>query len=225
MNNKFEYFNKESLIAWNDANYDIEYFGNNLEFIVLGEEHHSLEIKNKQIELINRVKPEYVLLEHITAWTYNPKNLNFTKQENRIIGEYDQNVHDLNKDWDVRGLTNESNKLGFEIIGCDLTNAELLIVAGQINKNIYEDDINYKKFKLLCQYIILEEIIQKSEEFIPYREQKKIEIINNYKNKSKNTVIVILGDYHAKNLHEQKKLQELNIEYAYVSQGKKEEDQ
>ena len=212
-------FSKKYLDSWNNKDYKIKYFGNDLDVIILGETHYSEDILNKQLELIHLVKPDFVLHEFLTALVYNPQTARFEQQPDRILNWFDQEIDfvEISKD-----LIKASKELHFEIVGCDLSLAEQLIIARQLaedNPHEYEFD---EEFECLVKPSDPDWIFTPlSDVIIPYREQQMLETINSYKRKSEKSVLIILGDLHAKNLHNQKLIQKNRIGYAYVNQTEK----
>jgi len=198
---------RESLDSWNDCGYKIEYFGEDLKAIILGEIHEVREIIRKQLKLIAQIKPDFVLHEFGAAWVYDPKNKQFKPQIGRQFNIVDRL---RGPDSFPGGLISLSHNYGFKIVGCDLSDGELTNAEKRFALQ------NPQKYKLIKRDPV--GLTPQSDELIPYRDLKMAELITAYQNKSTKPVITVLGNAHARNIHNGKLIQGKGFGYAYVDQ-------
>jgi len=211
-----ELITQETIAIWNDKGYKVEFYGKELKVIVLGESHGYKDIMHKQLELINEVKPDFVLHEFGAAWIYDPHTDEFKPQPNRKFNRWDINPQSIII---PVGLVSASKKLGFKIIGCDLTEAEISFAARQIareNPSQYEYDEEYDLLsKPDAPYWIF---TNQSKKVMPRRDEKMAEMILTYQAKTEKPLLTILGGVHAENIHNGKLIQEKGFGYAFVDQ-------
>lgn len=199
---------------WNDAQYEIKSRGDDPNVIILGESHHEQSMIQKQLELIELIKPKYVLHEYAGGFVYDPKIQELKLQSRRLYDNVDKALLESS------GLENElrelADKLKFQIIGCDLTTAELdkKLVEQFPQKYVYDDD---------GLVVSVEDPDLTPSHFSPdaemLRDAKIVEMISTYEKKSKKPLVVIIGNRHAHNIHDKRLLQKDDkVNYKYVNQ-------
>ncbi|MCX6724081.1 MAG: hypothetical protein NT155_02800 [Candidatus Staskawiczbacteria bacterium] len=204
----------EQVDQWNTKGYRVEKHGDNFSVIILGEGHNNEALQAKQIELIKLIKPKYVLHEFLTGWIYNPETKKCTRQENRIIGSEERPQKPADK------IITAADEMGFEIIGCDLTETETNLVIDKVcerNPNRFHYDENVKAF---FPNKGVEELTNFSPEIIAFRDKKMADTIIEYQKKSKKPIVVVMGSDHGKGIHKNKILQRAGINYAFINQAK-----
>ena len=125
---------EELLRSWNTNNFSIETYGETYSVIMLGEGHHDSGAPGaqaKQVELIELIKPEYVLYESLKGLIYDPKAREFRKQANRRFNLDDLDTHDNKPD---KPIMEAADKIGFTIVGCDITSEELKVIEKTITR-------------------------------------------------------------------------------------------
>ncbi|OGZ63214.1 MAG: hypothetical protein A2639_02035 [Candidatus Staskawiczbacteria bacterium RIFCSPHIGHO2_01_FULL_34_27] len=210
---KQEFIAAEQLDKWNDKKYHIEKFGDNISVVVLGEKHTNTEFTEKQLELINIIKPEYVLSEFWNGWIYNPKTQKFEQQNDRV---FDKNYDFKRVGMKLINLPPEdiklilaANKISFKIVGCDLTMGELKEIAKQ-----FPD-----KYANKPDYFI--GVIGADNEVMPFRDEQMVKTISEYQQKSLKPIISIMGWHHGDSIHNQKIMQEKGFGYAYINENRR----
>lgn len=221
----------EWLRYWNDRSYTIEKSGNSPKIFILGEEHYHPSLRSKQLELIDMVKPDFILHENVNGWVYDPLNKKFQKQSSRIFGEND--AYHLNTPHERPGGMDLDDrfiivaiKKNIPIVGCDLTCKEAdkklkEHSSKQPNKYRYEYRPGFPK---IYTAIIDTQSGQRYShsklvpEIIEEREAHMIKALQLYEEITKNCLVVILGNLHAENIHKSNTLKDRKLPYFYINQ-------
>ena len=214
------FLDKGVLDQWNNNRYTIYTSVNKgIRVVILGEEH--LRQQREQIDLINIIKPSYVLHESLGGWTYDPKVQKFIKPKGRLFDNVGD--HPLLKTVGINLFFRElSDKLGFKIIGCDLTDAEILEAGKSIcvmfpKKYRYEES-SERIWRTDHGYHLLsfDELV-KDENIMFYRNRQMVKIITKYEALSEKPILVVMGGTHGDSIHEDM-MQRKKFGYAYVKQ-------
>lgn len=164
--------------------------GNKL-VIVIGEEHHNLDGQHFQEKIIKQLKPDYVLIELLHGINYEPIPNKVSFRDNSCINENDRDEKNDFEDIFFKNNPNDdfcyykyiSIRYGVKLIGCDVSLGELDRLPKDLGIESYGrgdfDDIRFDHA----------------------RENRMIEIITTYLEKSSN-LIVIMGNTHAEHICE-----------------------
>lgn len=205
----------ETIEEWNKQGYAIAKYGNEFSVVMLGETHNVEEEQTKQLELIEVVKPQYVLHEFLTGWIYNPTTRTFEKQNNRTFDDRDQPpINEL-----PPSFISSANRLGFEIVGCDLTQGELTPIEKDLAQNNPERYVYDEKSRSLrSAERPTARVTAASPAIVPFRDELITRRILEYHGKSSRPLVVIFGASHGRNIHEQKLLQDKGLGYIFADQ-------
>ena len=200
--------------------YEVEFYGKDVSVLILGETHSREGEIRKQIELIKKVRPDFVLHEFLNGWIYDPETRGYKQQEGREFSEADdmESSHDCPKE-----LIDLANQMGFQIIGCDLTDGELdkigrSLVARDSEKYSYSAGV-LKTTTGDPENPMISEWVSRSIEGIESREEKMVKLITQYQSLSKKPIVIILGDAHRENLVQQGLLKKGGFGYVSISQS------
>ncbi len=213
----------EEIEKWNSDGYKVETYGPDVSVVVLGEYHYDKDMKAKQVELIKAIKPEFVLYEGLSGFVYDPTKKSLERQEGRLFMDgYDGEHFKSPKEMEfINVITSSADEVGCNVVGCDLTFAEQGQVGKELAKSnpdkyIFDEEFNVLQRRDNPNYTILGTDI----EYIKARDNKMAEMIIEYQKKSQKPIVVIVGNRHASNIHDQKKLQEQGFGYVYISPTK-----
>ena len=212
-----------SLRTWNDHGYSIESYGQSPTVVVLGEEHTGKDQHQKQLELIEIIKPEYVLHELANGAVYDPKVGAWSRQRGRKF-----NFNDLPPVESVEVPTEytiAADKVGFKIVGCELTLAEMADVEKRLAQQ-HPETFEYDEFEMEEEQTgILTKLDDpdwmntgQEDEIIPYRDEFMAKMIEKYQALSLKPVIAVMGARHGDNIHKGGLLKEKGFGYVYVNQ-------
>ncbi|MBM3192024.1 MAG: ChaN family lipoprotein [Chlamydiae bacterium] len=215
---------------WNDCGYTIEKFGEDCSVVMLGEFHNDSDIKEKQIELIKAINPQYVLYESLNGWQYDPSTKEYTKIEGRDFLEgyedeyfnktgHGENPKESTQNHLAKKIVDTADEIGFKVIGCDLTLAEQAKVAQNIailhpDEYTYDPEFHVLEKKKDPDYVFTGTV----PEAVSARDVKMVEIIVEYQKKSDRPIVVIVGANHGNHIHEQGMLKESGFGYVYINQ-------
>ena len=208
----------EVIDKWNDKKYKVEKVGQRFSVVMLGETHNNAETQQKQIELIRIIRPEFVLHEFAFTWMYDPKTKIFKPQSGKL---HDQGPDMSDKEFkrDLARLTIEADALNFKIIGCDLSQEELIKFEQRLAQD-YPKKYKYspERGRVIKIRDPLYDFTAHSKELQPFREKRMMDTILECHQKSSKPIICIMGDGHARAIHRNKFLQRKSIDYIYVYQ-------
>jgi hypothetical protein len=197
----------DTLRNWQNPDYIIHAEEPKFGMIILGEAHTDREARKKQLELIELVHPQFVLHEFLSGWIYDPVSKLFKKQSGRTFDEFIDNDLVETASRDLSDLIEQSEKLGYKVVGDDLTFAEQDAVIEQL----------YDKDPLLRNYQDIG-LVPGSPQLDAYRDQQMAKTIQEYATHATKPVIVILGRGHSEPLHQEGMIKQQGIQYAYVDQ-------
>lgn len=154
--------------------------------IVIGEYHHNLDEQHFQEKIIKHFEPDYVLIELLHGINYEPIQNKVSFRDKSCIDEMDRGEKNDFEDTFFKNKPNDdfcyykyiSIRYRVKLIGCDLTSKE-------------GDKYDYWHTKNIHHNKALEK----------GRENKMIEIITTYLEKS-SKLIVIIGNTHAEHICE-----------------------
>ncbi|MDP2585559.1 MAG: hypothetical protein Q8P29_01625 [Candidatus Levybacteria bacterium] len=213
------FLDRDILDKWNNNRYEIYTSPNKaIGVVILGEAHQRQQ--REQMDFIEAVKPTYLLHESQGGWIYDPKSKRFTKPRGRLFDNVGDNVNVATVT--TRRFQEQSSRLGFKIIGCDLTNAEILEVGKKLcilfpqqyryvegQNSIRRIDDNYRLLSF--------EELAKDKNIMFYRDKHMVKTITKYEALSGKPIVAIMGGSHGNNIHEAI-LRKKKFGYAYVKQ-------
>lgn len=215
--------NLEIIKEWNDQGYEIEHYGRNIDVLIFGEAHLYQELQRKQLQLIDIIKPEYVLHESLGGWIYEPLHEIYTKQEDRKFNDFDKLKPSTFSLIEIEFLL-LAKKIDFKIIGCDLTDMECKEMAKILCK-VFPEKYDYDQANGQIKYrktpyssFLPLYSLKEDENIIRYREKHMVKTIATYQKKSGKPIIVILGQTHGENIHQGELLQRKEFDYVYINQ-------
>jgi hypothetical protein len=215
------FLDRKFLEEWNNSRYEIHYSPNKpIRVIIFGEDHQRQQ--QEQVDFINISKPKYLLHEGQGGWIFDPNGTKtFIKPQRRLFDNVGDNV--VVSTVNTTRFQNLSKKMGFKIIGCDLTNAEIiekgkrlsLIFPQQyqyeeVSNSIWRTDDNYHRLSW--------EELTKDKNIMFYRDSQMVKTIKKYEALSEKPIVVIMGGAHGDDIHENKMLQHKKFGYAYIKQ-------
>lgn len=209
------------LSKWNDQRYKIKIYGSDIRVVIFGERHTKPQQRQKQLEFISLIKPEYILHEFATGWMYDPKTRRFRLQKNRFENE------GINEPWNLDAFVNLANQLNFSLIGCDITDLELDYAYKELAKS--ESDKYYFETKYTDKFGIDHGNLKKRDkpryEFHPcdpvtmhIRNTKMVETIKCYEKISSRPLVVVVGQWHSRDFLRNNLLKPLQLGFAIVNQ-------
>ena len=215
---------REILDTWNNNRYEI-YFSHNkdIRVVIFGEAHQRQQ--QEQMDFINIVKPTYLLHESQGGWTYDPNVQKLIKPKSRLFDNVGDHRNVVTATINTMGFLKLSDKLGFKIIGCDLTDAEILEAGKRLclvfpQQYRYEESYNLIR-RIDDNYRLLSfEELAKDKNIMFYRNRHMVKMITKYEALSEKPIVVITGGAHGDNIHETM-LQQKKFGYAYVKQYEK----
>lgn len=213
----------EELAEWNKnggRNYEIELHNPEagIKVILIGEGHDWVLFSEQQWNLVERIRPAVILHEGLNGMVYTPgpwegapgfappPTGKLEEQPGRKISEFDRQImKDMFSDPrygdDRKVLLSMADQMGCQVVGCDLTYAEMHAI-----KPISSP----------------EELAQNNPKKTPegkkLRKEFMIKMILEHVQKSSGPVIVILGSFHSDKIHQEKALQDKGFGYAVVTQ-------
>lgn len=164
---------------------------------LLGESHHKKEHLEQEVRFIMEKNPAVVLHEKLGGFTYFPESNRQKWQKGRIKCELfcDEPVHlPSNIGREVLTVCQEKN---LTIIGCDATDEELDQAMQVEYPKLYEEDGFANHF--LPEACVI-------------RDRYMTQVIKE-SYKTHGSMVVILGDNHAKRIHKEGFIKELPYEY------------
>lgn len=209
-------FTWQDLDSWNTKGYSIEKYGEEPSVFLLGELHYNENDMSKQVELIRKIEPDYILHEFLNGWYYDPLTKEYKEQSDRHFSGYDSKEH-IGPSAIILECADE---LKIPIIGCDLTEGEVKWAEMQLLKNhpdLYEEQegsgilINKKNKKAITTM---------SPEMNVAREERMVKTILQYQKRSSKPLVVIIGSKHSEAIHQNRQMQEKGFGYVYVDQSK-----
>jgi len=217
--------NLEIIKEWNDQGYKIEHYGHRVDVLIFSEAHSYPEHQIKQLQLINIVKPEYVLHESLGGWIYEPLREIYVKQKGRKLNDFDKINPSILIEIEFLSL---AKKLDFKIVGCDLTDMECKEMAKILCKVFPEkydydqtnDQIKYREktpYSLYSSFVPLYDL-KEDKNIMHCREKHMVKTIAKYQKKSEKPLIVILGQAHGEAIHQRKLFQRRKFGYVYIDQ-------
>ncbi len=118
---------KESLQKYSDfTGFPVSFKGDRINTIIIGEYHELYG--DHQVELIDALKPDKLLMEAFDGFIYDPTTSTLGCYNRRVYpGELTQTVDHLNQTnpGGLNRFLRLSDKHGFPILGCDLTEYEI----------------------------------------------------------------------------------------------------
>lgn len=198
--------------------YKIISYGTNYSVFLMGEQHGDESQEKKPIELIDLIRPEYVLHEITRAWIYDPTERKYKPRDNRRFYEYELEDDAIPS----QELINASNRLGFKLIGCDLTDVEINDIEKEIarkNPDVYEyvslgkpEDEGVLRKKSNPNF----PITSQDPEIIPFRDRHMADMTISFRRISQRPIITIVGSFHATDIHKGKLLQQKGFDYVWI---------
>ena len=195
--------------SWVKENgYEIDIRGDNPQIVIVGEI-HGLFVKQQE-ELVDKLRPEYLLHELIGIQTYDPRTQRKGELEGRLIDGVCE-MHGMS------GHTIQwSDEYGIYLVGCDLSLSELDVVERELvekRPNIYR----YGPAGLVERLDGTPFFITQDDGVVEYKDIHMGEMIVEYAAKTEKPLVTIVGSSHMRpesQIHQI--LQDANIEYAYV---------
>ena len=185
--------------------------------VMCGEQHATFPIQRAQLELIQLIRPDFILHEFATAWILDPRTKKITPQPNRVINREDLHGQDYTVSQE---LMDAAAEIGCQIIGCDASFADMANAARALAranpKKYYVDQRSGQLFKLADPAWIC---TSQSPEMQPVRESAMATTITAY-GRMPGKAMVILGNTHAKRLHQRGDIKNAGFGYVYVDQTK-----
>lgn len=213
------FIDRKVLDQWSGGRYEIYISSNKgVKVVILGEAHQRQQ--QEQMDLINIIKPSYLLHESGGGWTYDPAIQKFVKPKGRLFNNVGD--HLLIKTATIDQFRELSDNLGFKIIGCDLTDAEIL-EAGKNLCSIFPRKYRYEEgsgriFRIDYGYHLFSfDELARDENIMSYRNRHMVEIITKYEALSEKPIAVIMGGTHGDNIHKDM-LRRKKFGYAYIRQ-------
>ena len=209
------YVTLDQLKAWNSMNYHIETHGRQFSAVILGENHnHGISI-SEQGRMIELVKPKFVLHELLGGFIRRPVNKNaFEQQVGRIYNENDMDI--VAVPFELMVL---SYRLGFQLVGCDLTTEEMSLYDRKLAAQFPEKYGYDKQHDLLIDKSRGNRLVlDKAREHRTIREAHAINMISAYQNMSDRPIVVILSASQARNISKSDDLRTRGFGYAIVDQ-------
>ncbi len=213
----------EIISGWNDWNYQVVVCGKRIRCLIVGELHYRPEHISKQLELIELVKPEFVLHEFGPAWIYDPQGGGYRLQSQRSIRDGIDN-DSLERFPEL--LTQQAERLNHKIVGIDLTTAELDIALWRLTKE-RPDEFEWKQ---VGEHPFDGCIIKRDDpdyEFttqdpliMELREARMVKEIGRFEKISKAPIVVIVGDCHAENFYTHGLFRGCRFGYVVIHQTK-----
>jgi hypothetical protein len=214
----FDWLNK-----WNEPGYRVESYGNSPSVYLLGEAHSARDQHQKQLELIAMIRPEYVLHELAYGTIYDPKIGKVQIQRGRKFNLYDlppEEIEELPSEYPAT-----ANKVGFKIVGCDLTFAEMDEVEkklAQQQPEMFEYDEfiwnGMKDGRLIKRDDPDWMNTRVEDEIIPFRDEFMVTMIQKYQALSLTPIVAVMGAHHGNNIHGKGLLKDKGFGYIYVDQ-------
>lgn len=210
------FLDKGTLDQWNNNRYEIFTSPNKgIRIVILGEVHQRQQ--HEQMDLIRIIQPSYFLHESLGAWIYNPQIQKFIRPKNRLFDNIEDQVSPITIDQ----FLSLSNELKFKIIGCDLTDAEIMEAGKRLcvifpQKYQYEEHHNAIRRIENPHYDLIEDL-GLDENIMSYRNRQMVKTITKYEALSKKPIVVVMGGLHGNTIHENM-LQRKHFGYAYVKQ-------
>lgn len=206
---------------WNTLNYLLECIGDNPSVIVLGEEHTSHSMHQKQLQLIDQLKPEYVLHEIAAGQIYDPGTKKYIRQKGRKFDDTDDAIGEPVL---PAGFTELADTNGFRIVGCDITMAEITDAERQIAE-MNPEEYKYGEFGEGVGCLIKRGdsnwmLMYTDDLLAPFRDERMAKTIIEYIAKTQKPLVVILGNDHAANIMERGLIKGKGCGYFYVDQTK-----
>lgn len=171
----------------------------NFSFVFMGSTHGFLDDFSKQKEIINKINPEIVLSEELEEYNLDSKRKYKIFLDKRYVSE-------MTAFEEIKKLTTLCFNKNINLVGIDFKNFGL-------DKSL---QIKIKKQKRLTseENVRLQKILEK-------REKRYLEKINTYKQKTKKTLVVIVGCWHLRDKSPLlKKLKNYKIIAPYDEKGK-----
>jgi|GEM_PF-1906035 len=211
-----EIISAETIAAWSEDSYRIEKYGKDPSVVLIGEEHHRPDLISKQLELIEMLDPEFVLHEFGSGWIHDPAKETTERQPGR---KWDA-VENPEESQVPREFIDHSNRMGYTIVGCDLTATEFALAELDIARlnpkyeivSLHERDLGHLDIPgdIYCKKLF--QLID------PYREAKMIETIHEYRAKTTRPLVVVMGQIHASRIHRKGLMKGKDFGYVMVDQ-------
>ncbi len=212
-----EHISLEQIMQWSKGRYRIEKYGDKYSVVIIGETHGMPQSKEEQIELIRLIKPEFVLHEFLSGFTYDPKTQKFKAQSGRIITPEDEAMEKVEEKV-PQEIILLADEMDFKIIGCDSTDAEIRKAEFQLtiqfpDRYKWDDEAGMVRDIKNKKSILVKEVMA-------MRDNQMAKTILEYQQKSNRPVMVIMGRTHSQNIHKRQILQGKNFGYLFIDQSK-----
>lgn len=214
-------FPLEDVVKWNNTEYSLEATGDQLSLIILGEDHWYAALQSRQAELIRIIKPDVVLYELLTGWSYDPLTGKMARQPGRKFGGLFNGRFVKPPRRNLReDLAAFSNELGIPVVGCDLTTQEcrdIFRVVMRYSPGKYEYDSDFRGMIISKDEPFELKAVQVIPEMMPLRNQKMADMAISQVQQGKLTVAV-LGAKHGVDIHGGGLLLNYGFNYCFVNQ-------